>query len=179
MSSIQLGKGKVNKNDFGGNTPALRLRETENNTRFKVNDMFYDIVSSKDGSQIRIIPMYIQRDLKYILALEFESDAKVKVGSKLSKSGLFQNKELVEDISRYVNEEKIIPVAHMEENERIGVHTDEGLTYFTTNELVNIVSEQLGVEIKSINSFRLDLSEQKVETKVDEEEMPEAETQVV
>ena len=182
MSKLQLGKAKVSKkNDFGGETPVIAVKEGAKSTTFKLNNYFYDKACSKQGNLVKAVPLYIREDLKYIMFVEFETDSKVSVGYKVSKTGNFQNKGLLEDVENRIEKvdenTKLLHFVQIENNQAVKVMAENNnVENITVEDLKNVVAEQLGTKVLNLAIF--EITEKVFPAAVEENEEEEVEKQI-
>ena len=151
MSKIILGKVKEDVNAFGKGF-ALKVKVSDTTTRFQLNTKSVAQVKYEKEEALRAIPLYAGLDLKYLLLVKHKVEDILKYGLKVSKSGIFSNKNLATEIANFVKEEGIIDMNLVESD--ILVHTEDGMVTHTKAELEDLLQKQLDIPC-SITVFEL------------------------
>lgn len=151
MSNVILGKVKEDVNAFGEGF-ALKVNVSDSTTRFQLNTKSTKLIEYTTDESVRAIPLYNGLNLKYILFIKHETKNILKNGFKVSKKGIFSNKDLTTDLAPFIGEEGIVNMELVEES--IKVHTDDGIVNHSKAELEDRLQKQLDIPF-TIEVFEL------------------------
>lgn len=162
MSGIVIGeKNKTPKGDFGGNNYAIKTHPTSNQTKFKVNSKVLKEVVTDSNLSALMVPIYNRENITYFCGFEYidTEDSKKLPPGKLTKSGIFANKNATNDMLVKTDEDGIIYLNKLEPDGNIVVPTeDSGNMPTNITALAEIISNQYKIKLNTFVVYEITTS---------------------